>query len=161
MKANGKRKSRKAGEPLADGKRERFAQQLAAGVSQKSALEAVNPSCRKWEDRSKRIAASRLANEAEIKERRDEILKEMIPDTVMKKTDLMVILSDEIREAAKEPGNVSAASALVDKFIKLMDWYPKQEVTIKNGGVSDNYTPPPAITQLDQATLKKLLDGTL
>ena len=154
-------KPRNPGQPLADATKERFAQQLAAGLSATAAFQVVKPAARNWKDESIRVAACRMAAEPEVPTRRDEILADMIPSTVMKKTDLMVLLSDEIREAAKEPGDLAASSALVDKFIKLMDWYPHPEVTVKNGGVSDNYTPPPTIANLDVATLRKLADGTL
>ena len=154
-------KPRNKGQPLADAIKERFAQQLAAGLSATAAFQVVKPACRSWKPESVRVAACRLAAEPAVQERRDDILADIIPSTVMKKQDLMVLMSDEIREAAREPGMLSAASSLVDKFIKLMDWYPHPELTVKNGGVSDNYTPPPAIAQLDPETLKKLAAGTL
>lgn len=154
-------KPREPGQPLADPTRERFAQQLAAGLSATEAFRVVKPAARNWKSESVRVAACRMANEPTVQARRDEILADMIPSTVMTKADLMVLMSDEIREASKEPGNLAASAGLVDKFIKLMDWYPHPEVTVKNGGVSKNYTPPPAITQLDPETLKKLAAGTL
>jgi hypothetical protein len=154
-------KPRNPGQPLADPIKERFAQQLAAGLSATAAFHVVKPAARDWKAESVRVAACRMANEPTVQTRRDEILADMIPSTVMKKADLMVLLSDEIHDAAKEPGNLAASAGLVDKFIKLMDWYPHPEVTVKNGGVSADYTPPPAIAQLDPETLKKLAAGSL
>lgn len=154
-------KPRNKGQPLADAIKERFAQQLAAGLSATAAFQVVKPASRSWKPESVRVAACRLAAEPTVQERRDEILADIIPSTVMKKQDLMVLMSDEIREASREPGMLAAASPLVDKFIKLMDWYPHPELTVKNGGVTDDYKAPPAIRNLDAETLRKIAEGTL
>lgn len=148
---------RKPGEPLSDPVREKFAQQLAAGMSQKAALRIAKPHTKNWNENAANVDACKLAKEDEIQARKKEILADMIPSTVLKRCELLELISDELRDAAKEPGMLSAASGLVDKFAKLMDWYPHPELTLKNGGVSDNYKAPPGVAELTDEQIKALL----
>lgn len=150
-------KPRKPNQPLSDPVRERFAQQLAAGLSQSAALRIVKPHAKNWKDTTVKVDASHLAAEPDVEARKQEILADMIPSTVLKRCELLVLISDELRDAAKEAGALSAASGLVDKFAKMMDWYPHPEVTVKNGGVSDNYKAPPGVADLSTEQIKALL----
>lgn len=152
-----KQRPRKPGEPLSDPVREKFAQQLAAGLSQSAALRIAKPAAKNWKIETVRSNSSKIAAEPEVEARKKEILAETIPATVLKKCELLELISDELREASREPGMLSAASALVDKFAKLMDWYPHPELTLKNGGVSDNYKAPPGVAGLSDDEIRALL----
>lgn len=151
------RKPRRPGEPINDPVREKFAQQLAAGMSQSAALRIAKPKARKWKDSAVRVDACRLAAEPDVEARKKEILADMIPSTVLKKCELLELISDELRDAAKEPGMLSAASGLVDKFAKMMGFYPAAQVTVKNGGVSDDFKAPPGIASLSDEQIRALL----
>lgn len=139
--------------------REKFAQNLVKGMSQQNALLAANPRIKTPRQAIKR--ASALAKEPEVKERVHELLMESIPETVLKKNELLEILSDSIREAARELPTLVEAQGLVDKLAKLMGWYaPEAKDVAFSGSLTASYTPPKNVLAMTDEELARAIEET-
>ena len=135
-----KMKARKPGEPLADPIRERYAGQRAMGYSQAAALRNSLPKDDKRSRRSIDARASQLEKEPEIQARKQEILADMLQssDALLSKRQLLEMISDELREAHKEPGALSAAAALVDKYAKMTGFYEPEKHDVNVGCIDED-----------------------
>ena len=131
---------RKPGQPLADPIRERYAGQRAMGFSQAAAFRNANPNAKGKTSGSIKTMASRLERDPEVQERKQEILGDMLKssDALLTKQQLAELISDELREAHKEPGMLAAASGLVDKYCKMFGFYEPEKHDVKVGCLDED-----------------------
>ncbi len=132
---NPKHPPRKPGQPLADPIRERYAGQRAMGFSQSAAFRNADPSAKKKTPGSIKTMAGRLEADPDVQERKSEILDDMLKssDALLSKKQLAELICDELREAHKVPGALSAASGLVDKYCKMFGFYEPEKHDVNVG----------------------------
>ena len=126
---------RKPGQPLADPIRERYAGQRAMGYSQTAAFRNADPDARRKTDGSVKTMASRMERDAEVQERKREILDDMIrtSDAMLTKVRLAEMISDTLRDAHQETSAFIGASSLVDKYCKMMGYYEPERHEMRVG----------------------------
>lgn len=130
---------RKPNTPLSDPVRERYAGQRAMGLSQVAAFRTAKGS-KKLTESSANTCASRMEAEPDVQARIAEITADMLKssETYLTKAKLAEMISDELREAHKEPGMLSAASGLVDKYCKMFGFYEPDKIEAKLGCLGEN-----------------------
>ena len=131
---------RKKGTPLADPIRERYAGQRAMGFTQAAAFRNAHPNAKGKTQNSINVLASRLERDPEVQARKQEILDDMLKssDALLSKQQLAELISDELREAHKEPGALAAASGLVDKYCKMFGFYEPEKHDVKVGCLDED-----------------------
>lgn len=128
------REPRKPNTPLADPVRERYAGQRAMGFSQSAAFRTAKGN-KMLTDGSVKACASRMDAEPDVQARIAEINADMLhsSEAYLSKMRLAEMISDELREAAKEPGMLAAASGLIDKYCKMFGFYEPEKTEVKLG----------------------------
>ena len=129
-----KPKNRKKGTAL-DPIRERYAGQRAMGFSQIAALRQADPKANNKTTATLAVEACRMDAEPDVKARISVIQADMLrsSDAYLTKAQLAELISDEIREASREPGALSAAASLVDKYCKMFGFYEPEKQDIQIG----------------------------
>lgn len=134
------RQPRKPGEPLQNPVAERYAGQRAMGLSQSAALRQADPRCGRRKPASVEQMASRMEADPEVKERTKEIVGDLLhsSDAYLTKAQLAELVTDELRTMAREPGGLTAAASLVDKYCKMFGFYEAEKKEVKIGCVDED-----------------------
>lgn len=126
---------RKPGMPLDDPIRERYAGQRAMGLSGAAALRIADPRAANRKPATNAQMASRLEREDDVRARMAEITADLLKssDAYLSKAALAELMSDEIRTMAREPGGLTAAAGLVDKYCKMFGFYAPEKSEVRVG----------------------------
>lgn len=134
------RPPRRPNEPLADPVRERYAGQRAMGLSQAAALRQADPRAAHRKDASNEQMASRIERDPDVRARTKEIVGDLLKssDAYLTKAALAELITDEIRTMAREPGGLTAAASLVDKYCKMFGFYEAEKREVRLGCVDED-----------------------
>ncbi len=139
MRRKTEKKPRKPGTPLENPVAERYAGQRAMGLSQAAALRQADPRCKRRKPQSVDQMASRMEANPDVKARTAEINSDLLhsSDAYLTKAQLAELVTDELRTMAREPGGLSAAASLVDKYCKMFGFYEAEKKEVKLGCVDE------------------------
>lgn len=101
---------------LKNPRHEKFAQELAGGMSQRSAYRAAFPSSEKWKDETVDSKASVLAKNGKVLERLQELAEASTTEAVMNATQRKEWLTGIIRSKAEETKDKLKACDLLNRM---------------------------------------------
>lgn len=146
-----------SGEPLASVRREQFAQAVARGEFLQDAYREAYPGSAKWSGKSLRNRSSKLAAIPEVAERILAIRRAAADATVIGIREFQERLTRRFRTADAE-GDVDAMVKVGTLLAKCVpDLAEPAKVEVRNGGVTDDYRPPPAVARMADEELRGIL----
>lgn len=140
-------------EPLGNRRHERFAQLLVAGKSQADAYREVYPASLKWQDKTVHEQASRLANNGKVSARVAALQAEAASHAVMGARELQERLSRTFR-ALDETGRVEEMVKVGALLAKVAGYEAPRNVTLRDGGVTEDYVPRDLRDKSDEELLR-------
>lgn len=141
------------GEALANARHERFAQLVVAGRSQADAYREVYPRSAGWKDKTVWEKASRLAGK--VGARVSALQRAAADAAVCSAREMQERLSRQFR-ALDEAGEVEAMVKVGALLAKLTGAEAATRLEVRNGGVTADYAPPPAVARMDDEALLAL-----
>lgn len=146
-----------SGTPLASVRREQFAQAVARGEFLQDAYREAYPGSAKWSGKSLRNRSSKLAAIPEVAERILAIRRAAADATVIGIREFQERLTRRFRTADAE-GDVDAMVKVGTLLAKCVpDLAEPAKVEVRNGGVTDDYRPPPAVARMADEELRGIL----
>lgn len=140
--------------PLKNVRHEKFAQLVAAGMTQADAYREVYPRSRGWTAKTVREHGSKLA--AIVAERVDELRRIAASEAVCTVREIQERLSRQFR-ALDEAGDVDGLVKVGALLAKVTGAESATRVEVRDGGVTADYRPPPAVARLGDEELRGLL----
>ena len=142
-----------AGRALPNARHERFAQLVAEGRSQAEAYRAVYPRSLAWQDKTVWEKGSRLA--ARVAERVAELQRAAASAAVCTAREMQERLSRQFR-ALDEAGEAEAMVKVGALLAKLIGAESATRLELRNGGVTEDYREPPAVSRMSDEALLAL-----
>lgn len=140
--------------PLKNVRHERFAQLVAEGKSQSEAYREVYPGSRAWQDASVHQRASKLC--AKVLPRVRALQAEAKDAAVCSAREMQEKLSAKFRQKFEED-DVEAMVRVGTLLAKVTGAESATRVEVRDGGVTADYRPPPAVARLGDEELRGLL----
>lgn len=141
------------GGALRNARHERFAQLVVAGRSQADAYREVYPRSAGWKDKTVWEKASRLAGK--VGARVSALQRAAADAAVCSAREMQERLSRQFR-ALDEAGEVEAMVKVGALLAKLTGAEAATRLEVRNGGVTADYAPPPAVARMDDEALLAL-----
>lgn len=146
------------GDPLANARHERFAQAVAAGRTQADAYREAYPASQKWKPAAVHVHASTLAATPSVSARVEALKRAAADAAVIGAREFRERLTRQFR-ALDEAGEVEAMVKVGGLLAKCVPGLSEPErVEVRDGGVTGDYAPPPAVARMGDAELRALLD---
>lgn len=140
--------------PLKNVRHEKFAQLVAAGKTQAEAYREVYPGSRAWQDASVHQRASKLC--AKVLPRVQALQRAAADSAVCTAREIQERLSRQFR-ALDEAGDVDGLVKVGALLAKVTGAEGATRVEVRDGGVTADYRPPPAVARLGDEELRGLL----
>lgn len=140
--------------PLKNVRHEKFAQLVASGMTQADAYREVYPRSRAWMAKTVREHGSKLA--AIVADRVAELQRIAASEAVCTVREMQERLSRQFR-ALDEAGDVDGLVKVGALLAKVTGAEGATRVEVRDGGVTADYRPPPAVARLGDDELRGLL----
>lgn len=140
--------------PLKNVRHEKFAQLVAAGKTQAEAYREVYPRSREWTAKTVKERGCKLA--AIVADRVAELQRVAASEAVCTVREMQERLSRQFR-ALDEAGDVDGLVKVGALLAKVTGAESATRVEVRDGGVTADYRPPPAVARLGDEELRGLL----
>ena len=145
------------GRPLANARRERFAQLVASGRTQADAYREAYPSSKKWKLSALHTHSCELAALPEVVARVEALKRAAAEASVLGAKEFRERLTRQFR-AADAAGDLDAMVKIGSLLAKVVSGLSEPtKVEVRDGGVTDDYREPPSVSRMGDDELRGML----